>query len=79
MFNISVNLKDKKMVDHIWESLLDVQSIYALYVIYQLLQSSCLSILMFIGTLCNKDETFKETVQNFYVVLIMYCSLKGIV
>ena len=36
MFNISVNLKDAKKVDHIMESSLDYQSLFdALYVIYQ--------------------------------------------
>ena len=35
MFNISVNLKDAKKVDHIMESSLDSQSLFdALYVIY---------------------------------------------
>ena len=37
MFNISVNIKYIKKVDHILESSLDFQSLFnALYVIYQL-------------------------------------------
>ena len=37
MFNISVNFKNTKNVDHIFESILDVPSFCdALYVIYQL-------------------------------------------
>ena len=52
MFNISVNFKDTKKLDHIFKTSLDFQFFYTLRVIYQRRYSSSLSILMFIGTPC---------------------------
>ena len=81
MFNISVNFKDKKNLDHTLESSLDVKFLVeALFVIYQLSEikdySTRLSIPMFIGTVYRSN--IQSVPINMVIELfssVMYCSI----
>ena len=56
MFNISVNFKDTRKVDHILKSVLDVQSffdaLHDIYLLSEIKDDIQVSIPMFIGTPC---------------------------